>query len=157
MVSHGIQTLVSWVKSIHSDHLLTRTIDLYGCFSGEDGLLSFRPIKIDSHRLLVLTSVAKGQHTHTDTDRGGLRFKQKHTTSAMCHWGLQHKIHALRAEEGVIADISVTRMFGWWHMVGWWRHVLLSQIHQRPLPYDFIIPFKFLSYPEATFFSEGKV
>lgn len=42
-------------------------------------------------------------------------------------------------------------------MAGWWRHVLLSRIHQRPLPCDFIILFKFLSCPEATFFSEGNV
>ena len=31
--------------------------------------------------------------------------KQKHTAGAMCHWGLQHETHPLRAEEGVIAGV----------------------------------------------------
>lgn len=42
-------------------------------------------------------------------------------------------------------------------MAGWWRHVLLSRIHQRPYPCDFIILFKFLSFPEDTFLSDGNV
>lgn len=42
-------------------------------------------------------------------------------------------------------------------MAGWWRHVLLSRIHQRPYPCDFIIPFKFQSSPEDTFLSDGNV
>lgn len=37
------------------------------------------------------------------------------------------------------------------------RDTLLSRIHQRPLPCDFIKPFKFLSFPEAMIFSEGNV
>lgn len=65
-------------------------------------------------------------------------------------------IHSEQRREWLQASL-VTRMFAWWHMVGWWGHVLLSRIHQRPLPCDFIIPFKFLSFPEATFFSEGNV
>ena len=75
------------------------------------------------------------------------------------NWGLQHRLHPLRAEQSGewLQASSVTRMFAWWHMAGWWRHVLLSRIHQRPLPCDFIIPFKFLSCPGATFFSEGNV
>lgn len=86
------------------------------------------------------------------------RDSSRNTLQAPCATGVcnMRYIHSEQRREWLRASL-VTRMFARWHMAGWWRHVLLSRIHQRPLPCDFIIPFKFLSLPQGTFFSEGNV
>lgn len=44
------------------------------------------------------------------------------------------------AEAGVTAGVLATWVFAPWHMAAWWRHVLLSRMHQRAAPRYPIVP-----------------
>lgn len=78
---------------------------------------------------------------------GEQRFGQRQAAGATCRQGWRC-IHSSQGQEWLQPP---TRMFAWWHMAAWWRHVLLSRMHQRAVPCDFIIPFKFRSSSESTF------
>ena len=70
----------------------------------------------------------------------------------MCNWGLQHDIHPHTAEEGVIAGVlgnTDVILVAYGQLVE--TRVIVTNT-PKALPYDFIIPFKFLSFPAATFF-----
>lgn len=102
------------------------------------------------------TKRKKGSGAHTDTDQtamqnGWAEIRAEAGRGRHVPPGLEMEMHPLGAEAGVTAGALVTRMFAWWHMAAWWRHVLLSRMHQRAVPCDFIIPFKFLSSSESMF------
>lgn len=44
------------------------------------------------------------------------------------------------AEARVTAGVLATWVFAPWHMAAWWRHVLLSRMHQRAAPRYPIVP-----------------